>query len=194
MKRAFTLLEAIVAGAMLLLLLALTTRALISALSTARRGEQSASLQNQAAVSLNWLTADLRQTKLPQVTLYSSSDRAALGLVRFSDRATSTGMLVWEQNLVAYSWHRPTGRLTRRLWPPQPPALSLTLSPGYPAQVTSDQLRQIAETEVTGQRLLATRLKLFEVVLQADLMNLRLLLEDGAVKFQMERSLCLKSS
>lgn len=182
------------AAALLLALGALATRALIWAMRTAGRGAQSASLQNQAAVSLNWLTADLRRTKLPQVTLFADDQRTALGLVRFSERATSTGMLVWEQNLVCYGWHKPSHRLIRRLWPPQPPNLTLTLSPGYPAPVSPDQLRRIAEAEVDDQRLLASDLDRFDTLQQGDLLTLRLRLVQGAVKFEMERCLCLKSS
>lgn len=144
-RRGLTLLELVMAMALLGILSVVAFRFVIHLFRyTARAGERSR-LQTEATLVLNSLTADLQQTDPRLLSRFPTS----LAVPRIKD-VTGLGTRVWEDKYAVYSW--PEKRMMRKLAP-------VVGSP--PAVLTAAQMSGILATPNGTERTLSTCVKAF---------------------------------
>lgn len=166
--RGFTLIEALIASTLMLLLFGVVASAFGPTLRATARSLTQAELQQEVDTALRFVEADVKRTVGGGIGLLpAEADKpqqpVALGLVRLEGVA-SDGRQVWETQAVVYVWDRGSGRLLRRLYPPQPPAgLDVPFSPGHPVQLATDALLRIASERGDAVRVLASGVRRFEV-------------------------------
>lgn len=153
--KGLTLLEVMVAMALLALGLTVLFLVLLPALETTRRGSQMAQLQQEAAVIAEWLERDLAIT--PPVGL--ATEPGIVGLHQVVGVA-SDGGLRWADEVILY--RSLDQQLLRKQWPPNPPSLAPP-SGGAPFSFTG-KLVSIATPANGSERLLTRHLQNFELL------------------------------
>jgi hypothetical protein len=121
-RRGITLLEALMATVLLLLLLTLLLQIVLPMGRGTMRGTQQIEFQQVATLALNRLAHDLSTTPVAGLSRASSNGATQLAMQRLLNVAAD-GNPVYAAQLIVVSWRSQDGRLTRKVWPPGPPAL-----------------------------------------------------------------------
>ncbi|MBI3928911.1 MAG: type II secretion system protein [Armatimonadetes bacterium] len=162
-KRGFTLLEVLVVAFLSVLGMVILVSVLVPTFRVAARGNQSVELQQMGAVAVQKLMADLDRTPVTGLVLPDQdSPRPSLALHRLSG-VTAQGERQWDDRLVLYVWERQSGRLLRKEWPPEPPALSIAIDPSRPLQPSGQEVDRIAGSSNSTERPLALHVTSFEL-------------------------------
>lgn len=134
----FTLAEVLVAAALGLLVLGMTTRLLVPSARYLARGSATANAQRVAAMTIARLQQDLARSSGLGVKL-ASADGMSLISIQPTDDVTPDAQLVWQPRVVLYVWHQKQRRLTRG-WRDLPADTSLE----HPADLDTQSLVQLA--------------------------------------------------
>jgi Tfp pilus assembly protein PilV len=168
-RRAFTLVETLVAAGLLLLFLAVAATFMVTLLRAFSRGTTRSELQQQSVIALSRMTADLQSSSVASLTLLNPTASAAGQPVAFSlipiDATTAPeGVVTWKQEVVVYVWQPATGRIVRRVFT-NADALgqSARLDPLVPRKISSSLLTTMAATPAAGEEQLAADVVRFEV-------------------------------
>lgn len=166
----FTLLEAVVATALFIILFGLFFEFLLPCLKTYAVSEVRTELQQETLRSIERITSDFDLAVTSGVSIYTAgSDPETgpvyLGIMRIdtdnpvaADAQTDAGDHVWAQSLVVYSWKGKGEPLIRKIWTPSgPPTLSPSPSLGGPTTFSRDTLVQIADAPLLKGQILARR-------------------------------------
>lgn len=191
--RAFSLLETLVGAFLLLLLLTVMFQILVPMSKGSVRGAQQSELQQSAVLALDRLTRDLEACPPAGITL-GAGDRYACH--RLVDVAAD-GSQMLSTDLVLVWWDRTTGRLWRRVWPPEPPVLGRT---PLSNQIFTPTDAELVQLTVQPARLLTANVKEFQLTLAPSQAVLHLVLEkaspDGkpAESYQLDRRVALPNA
>ena len=98
------------------------------------------------------LTTDLETAPMTGITLPTSGPKGMLAIHGLAS-VTDTGAPVYCQQIVLYCWDQPSGSLTRKLWPPGPPATP-AVSLDMPMQLTQATMASIWGTANGTEHLL----------------------------------------
>ncbi len=189
-RRAFTLIEVLLGGALLMLLLILLAQVLLPIATGARRGTQQIELQQLAQVSLDRIVRDLARAPLEGLAFVSGPP--ILAVQPLAD-VTGAGDQAWSDRLSLF-WLDPASRQLRyRSWPPGPPNLARAPALNGPFAPTESELRQLVTGVNDSNRVLATHVELFEVDLSAAAPTVRLLLTVQNQRFELMRSINLRN-
>ncbi len=190
LPRAFTLIEVLLGGALLLLLFLLLAQVLLPMATGARRGTQQIELQQLAQVSVDRIARDLARTPLEGLTF--SANPPILAVQPLAD-VTGAGDQAWSDRLHLY-WLDPTTRQLRyRSWPPGPPGLARSPAVDAAFVPTSSELQQLVAGVSDSNRVLAGHVERFEVDLAAAAPTVRLLLTVQDQRFELVRSVNLRN-
>lgn len=150
MKRAFSLLEVIVAGALSLLLLVVLTRTLIPIMRHSRQSVAQLELSQLAHLISQRLLEDLQSAPSSAIHLPSSGS-PTLFAIQPLERTTATGRPVYQDGLYIYSLRLEQGLLSRRLCTPA------DLSLDHPGRFTETQLNDFYLSAQQPARVLVSR-------------------------------------
>jgi len=165
----FTLLEVILAAALVLMLGALAVGFLNPSLRALSRGSTRADMQQDAMVALGRLCADLQATATSAVGLLnpeaSGPGPVVISLVRVETTAPPTGEAQWETSVIAYVWDRASERVVRRVFATANPVISgMGLSGLSPRRADDATLTRMASmSNPAGDEVLAIGVKQFRV-------------------------------
>ncbi len=186
--RAATLAEILVAAGLLLLLGLVLVALLRSSLSHQQRTLLRANLQQQLQLALQRMSRDLQQSALGGIGVAEQR----ISLQRIADISSDLPPRpFWETLLVLYFVNE--GGLWQRLWPPEPPALGISLSSSHPFRPDAHQLQQLCRPE--RARLVARNAVRLQLSDPATLpLSLSLELADEGLRLQATRVLTLRNS
>lgn len=156
MRRGMSLIEILVAGALMLGLTTLVLSVLYPSFRASSRSASRVEMQQQAALVMERLLLDLEPAALASVSVHPEGIS-----IQQLDGVTGTGLQVWKRGLIVYALQGST--LVRELWPPSPPALPVALVDAYPTRITSADLAAIVASNNGTERKLATGVTQFEV-------------------------------
>lgn len=122
-----TLLETLVACTLTTLAFGLVFTFLIPSLRAQVRGASRAELEQVAVLAVNTLERDLKTSAGPGVSLLATTGSRPVTLTVHSLVELTGAEQQWAPELIVYLWSRDSQRLLRGVWPPAPPALSLSL-------------------------------------------------------------------
>ncbi|MFN8608074.1 MAG: type II secretion system protein [Vulcanimicrobiota bacterium] len=146
-QRAMSLLETLLAGALLTMVMGLVLSFLIPTFRNSSRGGLRVEMQQQASLALEKLVIDLEHGAPASVSILPAplgTDEVSGVAVQRMDGFTSSGTQVWETSLVVYYWLPKTGTLKREIWNNgRQPSLSVTLLDYHPARITRQDLLDI---------------------------------------------------
>ncbi|MBI3925302.1 MAG: prepilin-type N-terminal cleavage/methylation domain-containing protein [Armatimonadetes bacterium] len=195
--RGFTLVEIILAAALLLVLVTLVFQALIPALHAFSRGSAESEHQQMATVAVERIREDLQRTVTAGLSVLPASgpsDPVALGVVPFRD-ITPEGSLVWESRVEIHYWLPSEKKLMHKVWTPSPPPPThrpTSYPPGVLAQA-------IAETTGT-ERVVAVNVAEFDVAVSGATVRLHIAFEQNVAyrtdgeRFELDRAFCVRNS
>lgn len=142
-----SLLETLLAGALLTMVMGLVLSFLIPTFRNSSRGGLRVEMQQQASLALEKLVIDLEHGAPASVSILPAplgTDEVSGVAVQRMDGFTSSGTQVWETSLVVYYWLPKTGTLKREIWNNgRQPSLSVTLLDYHPARITRQDLLDI---------------------------------------------------
>lgn len=167
-ERGYTFVEVLIASTLMALLFGVVSMSFGPTLRATGRSLLQAELQQQVDTALRFVEADVKRTVGGGIGLLpAEADKpqqpVALGLVRLEGVA-SDGRQVWETRAVVYVWDRTTGRLLRRVYPPEPPhGLDVPFSAEHPVQLAKEALLPLASDLGSDVRVLASGVRRFEV-------------------------------
>lgn len=201
-RRAFGLLETLMAMALLLILLTLLAQVLVPMGRGTRRGATQIELQQLAQVAMDRLAADLSSAPRAGINLVPPTNPASdptLLSIQPLTTVTSTGGQEWSTTLFLYR-HDPVERkLYRRQWPPEPPSVGRLPQPDEPffeqpnppppAAPIATELATLA----VGGAVLAGHVESFTVDLSVDPPRIQLVLKLGKESFELTRRLMLRN-
>ena len=131
--KGFTLVELLVAFALLGLLALMFVWFIVPTMRMASLGTTRVDIQQMAVLACNRIAAELLDTSPSGVSLYSraqadpAADPVVVAIVPLRD-IDESGHRVWENRVSVYFWQRSTGKLLLRHYPPGPPG-ALTVNP-----------------------------------------------------------------
>ncbi|MGE0491528.1 MAG: PilW family protein [Vulcanimicrobiota bacterium] len=158
-RRAFTLLEVMVAAGLFLIVGLILVNLLIPTLRTAGRTSQRAQLQQQGLLAGRWLVDDLQLAAAGGVGIRSGPDVLA---IQPANDLSADGVVVWQQELVVY--YVADRRLWRRTWAPgRVPSMALNLSTNQPTRPGPAQLLQLVSQLDASPRPIAANVDSFTV-------------------------------
>lgn len=163
MRRGMTIVEALIAAAVASTALAVVAGVLVVALRGSARGIARAELQQSAATASRWLLEDLQASAPGAISLPGTGPGPAVACIHRLAGVSPDGTQIWEEQLVCYVWSAPAETLTRKTWPPAPPALGLVPGSASPLLLTPPQAQAVAVQRNGRERVLAHRLKLFRL-------------------------------
>lgn len=159
-KKAFTLVEILIAGTLFLGMLAIIVQVLIPVMRASQRTANRVELQSLAAVALQTIVKDLTHSGATGVSgPFQEGDDSVSFALHPNAGFDSDGKSLWADHLVAYRWDPPTKSLTRTLWPSD--VDSTLVSPLKVSRLTSEELQAVVEEGAT--KTLAYHVDLFEV-------------------------------
>ncbi len=166
-RRGLTLVELLVALAILGLLGSVAVRFLARMFDLTTQAGVRGTLQTSGLVALQAVSQDLQRTRADLIAQAELPDGGTVtGFPRLL-RASGQGRLVWETFATVYQHSRPTRTLLRRRWPPRPPALAVSFESGRPARMEADHLLQICLPPGNGtERVLCAGVERFSVTLR----------------------------
>lgn len=174
--KGFSLLEALIASALLLLLMALMLQIVIPISKGSVRGSQQVELQQVAVLAVERLRHDLEAAPPAGITA-GANDRYSFH--RLVDVAAD-GSQIMATDLVVVWWERAERRLLRKVWPPAPPVLSWTPPSNGLFVPTPEEFTQLVTAVGPNQRVLASNVEDFSLRLQGSQVLLRLQLQAPA--------------
>jgi hypothetical protein len=151
-----SLLEIMVAGALMLGLTGLVLSVLYPSFRASSRNASRVEMQQQAALVMERLLLDLESAATASVSVHPE------GLaIQQLDGVTGTGLQIWKKELIVYS--RMGTTLVRERWPPAPPVLLVVLVDAYPTRITSVDLAAIIAARNGSERKLAFGVTAFDL-------------------------------
>lgn len=133
-ERGFTLLEGLIAFALVGLIGTLFVWFLVPSMQFTARGAARVDVQQLAVLCADRMTRDLQQKSARgAVSLHDraaadpASEPVVMAMVPYID-VNQRGRRVWEQELIVYYWDRNARVVYRRDWPPAPPS-NLSIDP-----------------------------------------------------------------
>ena len=175
MRRGVSLVEVLLASALLSTMLVLLVRVLIPLLHyfswTAARAE----LMTASGLVRARLQTDFQKARWEGVVLPVGAARAGDLCIHPLADITPTGQASWSSQAIIYHWDTASGDLTRRLWTPSP-----ALDPSLPFRPDLAALTAVAtDAHLSGSRLLRGQLKEFSVAQNGHVLQLHLVLQMG---------------
>ncbi|MDQ7821354.1 MAG: type II secretion system protein [Candidatus Eremiobacteraeota bacterium] len=157
-KRGFTILELLVACAVLVILMSLVIAFLVPGMRISALGAARVEIQQEALRSIQKINTDLDLSVPAGVGLYITGAVPKQGPLYLSVMRLSyvdpQGKQLWEDNLVVYSWKGPGTPLVRKVWTPSSqPALGLTFT--TPSRFLQSQIIQIADEPLLRGQIVA---------------------------------------
>jgi type II secretory pathway component PulJ len=140
-RRAFTVLETLVAAGLGLLLLVLTFRFFVPALKISLRSQERTGMQQRCYLALQKIRADLSLTNAAAVSLATLTPPSILA-IQPMELETMENRPTYQLRLVSYHVS-PQKHLLRRVWQP-PPTLGVTFEASRPHRLDATQLGQLA--------------------------------------------------
>ncbi len=133
----FTLLEAIVAAMVTVILFGLFFQFLIPGMKAYALSTVRTEIQQETLRSLQKIVSDLDLAVYPGVSVYSNAGGPVyLGIVRM-ENVDNEGFQTWEQGLVVYSWEGPGMPFIRKVW-------MMPTKPSVPSVFSEAQLQGIS--------------------------------------------------
>lgn len=114
-NKAFTLVEALVSGGLVLLVLGIGYRFLVPLMKMQVRGGERAELQQRAALIFEDLRGDLSASTTAGISLWRNSEEVLLGM-HGADNVAQDGTLVWRDWAVVYRWRATDKTWRRAVW------------------------------------------------------------------------------
>ncbi len=143
--RGFSVLELIVTAALGLLLLSVCIQFLIPSLNVTARETARSQMQERASMVLRRLTNDLGTSSAAGITLRNATPAEAACFTIQPVKSLATNLQnQYEEKLIVYTWDKTSKQVWRRVWPPEPPSLALTLKPLNPDRVPNSALNAFA--------------------------------------------------
>lgn len=156
-SRAFTILEVMVAGLLLLMLMTMAIRVIRPTTRAFDQGSTQMDLQREAGVTLEQLAAHLRAGNPAGVGL--KADGSALALTTLSD-FTPDGHRVWSTEVQVYYWDSVRKELHHKRYDGSVD-LGITRFAGRPTQLSPAQLQSIIDEAAIPHRLLLSGVENF---------------------------------
>jgi hypothetical protein len=169
-RSGFTLLEAVVATALFIILFGLFFEFLLPCLRTYAVSEVRTEIQQEALRSIEKITSDFELAVTAGVSIYTAGSvpetgPVYLGMMQINadnpvsaDPTTDSGDHVWAQSIVVYSWKGKGEPLIRKVWTPAtPPTLSPSPALVSPTHFTESTLVQIANEPLLKGQILARK-------------------------------------
>jgi len=163
-RRAFTLLEVLLAGVLSLMLLGLLVRIFLPMSKGLVRGSEQAGLQQTASVALATLGRALVRTTPEGVSLADQGRALALQPLAGVNAA---GRQILTEELIACWWSADQKKLFLRHWPPSPPDLGRLPQNRVAFRLTATELLSLCD-ESRVERVLATQVERFQARLLDD--------------------------
>lgn len=162
----FGLVEALIAGALALLLLGLLHRFLVPVMQANARTSVKVHLRQQATVSLDKFTGDMTASSAHTVSYLAKdpddpNSPIVVALTRL-DSVTSTGTPLYQDYLTVYVWKPDKRQLIQKRCPPEPPNLKDAPSISRAVALSPEELQQLAATDNGTERILAGEVTLFD--------------------------------
>lgn len=151
-RQAFSLLEAVLVGALFFVLLHLLFSIVVPMMRASQKGSELSDLRQMAALTLETVCADVEESGAPGLQLFDS----ALS-VHGVETISSDGSTVWSRQVHFYVWGQ--GRLRRCTFPPTPTGVPLPQQ-GRPFRLQPGELSAALGASGT---LLCTDLEQFSV-------------------------------
>ena len=184
-----TLLELLLSGGLLALLLTLTLGFLVPSLRASSRGSLRVDLQQRANLALEAAIVDLQRCNPDSVWIFPDG----MCLQRL-DGFTAGGIQVWEPTLVTYHWNSKNGQLSRGIWSPGQPALSITPALDQPRKPSLADYQLLINPPDGGARLLADSVTKFELGWSGRVARISLELARQSERFELHRNVFLRNS
>lgn len=166
-RRAFTLIELVVAAALAALVLGLGSAYLVPALRATSRSAARVELEQRAVVALSRLVNDIEHTAPAGMSLRSSAPVCVA--VNRLDEVRPNGDLIWSDAYVIYYHDSVNNLLIRRLWPPGDPAPnSAQTKRGKPKKLSPSELADIVSRPPVDYSILARDVQSFEILQAGD--------------------------
>lgn len=157
MRLAFTLLEILVAMALLVTVIALTVQLLVPGLRISARSHARSELQQVGTLILGRLNDDLLSANQAGISwIGSRSGSPAVLALQPTDLPTVQGMPAYQLRLVAYLWDPSARELRRRVYDPVPGSL-VTLSARAPSRLGAARLLALPGTPGAFEERLLSR-------------------------------------
>ena len=190
-RRAFTLLEIMVASSLGFLVLAILVLALVPLLQSSRTSLQKLELSQTSLRIRQRLIEDL-QSVPPLAINYPAPGPVSHFSLQPVDQVSSTGTTVYANALIVYELDLPNGRLSRRECRPSGLAID------YPNSYNESQLQTFFTQSNLPARVLAagilTQFQLTSMTSQRQqLKNLHLELQGGGQKFSWDETIALRN-
>jgi len=166
-RRGMSLLETLLAGALLTMVMGLVLSFLIPTFRNSSRGALRVEMQQQASTTLERLVIDLEHGAPASVSILpaptGTNDVSGVAVQRM-EGYTSSGAQVWETQLIAYYWLPKTQTLKREIWNNgKSPSLPVTLLDYHPAHITRQDLIDIINDGSSPETSLARGVSKFSV-------------------------------
>lgn len=160
-RRGLSLLELLVAVALMGMLGTLFVWFLVPSMRISGQQSARAELQQQAVLAVNRVASVLQTTAAAGISRRASEPVAvaAVPLVNVDNQ----GRQQWATNLTVVYWDKPGERLYEKVWEQGWSPPSLSFDPSRPATATAGQLLAIIDSPNGGARSLATGVGLFSV-------------------------------
>jgi len=202
-RRGVTLLEVVLATALLGLLATLIVQVLVPMGKGSARATQQVELQQTATLAIEQIARDLTSSIPAAVSVAAPGGPPprgeALMSVQRLETVAADGTQVLESQLVVYSWTAAEQCLWRKTWPPAPPDLFGGFTAGALWFPTASQLRDVTAARNGRERQLARFLKQLDIAASGTTVLVTLSLEapapDGKPpeRFDLERLVYLRS-
>lgn len=169
--KGYSLIEIMVASALLLTLMTVAVALLVATLNGYTRGSNRSDLQQQSMVAITHACADLESAGLMSLTLYNPLDTSnsvptAFSLVPVDKTVVPDGTVNWQTNLVVYAFNPNAQTITRRVFSSTDPLLTganVVFEPTIPPRIPTSLLLTLASTSNSTDQVFAHNVSLFEI-------------------------------
>lgn len=166
-RRGMSLLETLLAGALMTMVMGLVLSFLIPTFRNSSRGGLRVEMQQQASIALERLVIDLEHGAPASVSILpapTGTDEVSGVAVQRMEGYTSSGAQLWETQLIVYYWLPKTQTLKREIWNNgMKPSLPVTLLDYHPAHITRQDLISIINDASAPESNLAQGVTKFSV-------------------------------
>lgn len=166
-RRGMSLLETLLAGALMTMVMGLVLSFLIPTFRNSSRGGLRVEMQQQASIALERLVIDLEHGAPASVSILpapTGTDEVSGVAVQRMEGYTSSGAQLWETQLIVYYWLPKTQTLKREIWNNgMKPSLPVTLLDYHPAHITRQDLISVINDASAPESNLAQGVTKFSV-------------------------------